>query len=193
MSFMTPEQIAAARATSVRSATLVELQFVSRTMRVWNGAGKTTVAGLDWDGLGGIGGIDGLQQTREPVSTRVKLKLAGVDQGVLESAKRGQADVEGRPVDIWEQLYDGDWQPLGPRIPLFRGIMQRLGIVRDGGKDTTGGTRIVELEVENAFAGRSRPSAGRWTDADQQSRHPGDKLCRFVPLQRALVISWPNY
>jgi len=193
MAFLTLAQIAALKASSVRAATLVEMQFVSRTMRVWNGAGLATFAGEEWNGVGLAGSIEGLQQTRQPTSSKIKLQLSGVSPEVIASAKSSTADVAGRPCYVWQQLLDDDWQSLGARIPLFWGTMQRLSIARSEAKGLDGGSRVCELEVENAFAGRSRPYGSRWTDSDQQARHPGDKFCRFVSQQRSQVILWPNY
>jgi len=193
MAFLTPEQAAAIRGTTIRAATLVEMQFLSRTMRVWNGAGIGDFSGEEWSGLGTAGSIEGLQQSRQPTSHKIKLKLSGVSPEVLASAKNSTTDVENRPIYIWQQFLDEDWQPLGPRIPVFFGTMQRLGIARGEAKGTDGGQRICELECENAFASRGRPFASRFTDSDQQARHPGDKFARFTSYQRTQVILWPNY
>lgn len=193
MPFLTTSQIAALSGSTVRIATLVEMQFVSKTMRLWNGAGLATVAGFEWEGVGAMGSIDGLAQTREPVSSKVTLRLSGVSAEVLAIARNTTADVQGRPAYIWLQLFDGEWQPVGARIPVFWGVLQRINIMRSEASGHSGGERVCELEVENPFAGRARPSAGRFTDADQQARHPGDRFFRFVPKQRSQVITWPDY
>lgn len=193
MPFITAETAAALAGSVVRMATLVEMQFASRTMRVWNGAGRVRIAGETWDGLGALGSIDGLKQTRSAVSDRVTLKLSGISQEILASARANVADVEGRPCFIWGQLFDAGWQPVGGRLPLFWGSMQRIWIERTESRDTSGGTRIASLEVENAFAARSRPANGRWTDADQQARYPGDTFFRYVPVQQQKTVVWPVY
>lgn len=193
MPFLDAVQSAALVGSTVRMAMLVELQFRSKTKRLWNGAGLVTVADGEWEGVGGFGSIDGLAQVREPVSSKVTLKLSGVSAEVLAIAKASTSDVQGRPAYVWLQLFDAEWQPLGARIPVFWGDMQRINILRSEAGDVSGGSRVCEVEVENAFAGRARPSAGRFTDADQQARFPGDRFFRFVPAQRSQVIKWPNY
>lgn len=193
MPFLTPEQAAAVLSSTVRAATLVEMQFASATTRIWNGAGAVTVAGVGWDGIGAMGSIDGLQQSREPTSSKVTLRLSGATPEMLATAKGTVDDVRGRHCYIWDQLFNDEWQPIGARIPLFWGVMQRINIVRDEATEFSGGSRVCELEVENPFAARARPSAGRFTDADQQSRHPGDRFFRFIPSQRSQVVVWPDY
>lgn len=193
MAFVPPEIAAALVGTTVRMATLVELQFSSATTRVWNGAGRIAVAGHTWDGLGAIGAIDGLGQARQAESSQVTMRLSGVGGDVLAKALDERTEVQGRLAYVWLQLFDADWQTLGSRLPIFWGIMMRLLIEREAAGDFSGGGRSCALEVENPFYGRARPSAGRWTDTDQNARHPGDKFCRFVPLQRSQTIVWPDY
>ena len=192
MAFLSPAQLAAIRGSSVRAALLVEMRFRSQTMRVWNGAGIADIAGAEWSGIGHLGSIDGLQQTRGTASAKVTLRLSGISAEVVALANNSTEDVEGRPCVIWQQLLTEDWQPLGTRILLFWGTMQRLGISREAAEGVDGGQRVCELDVENPFAGRARPFASRWTDADQKARFPGDKFCRFVSQQRQVTVSWPN-
>jgi hypothetical protein len=193
MPFVTPDQAAALQQSVVRAATMAELQFGTGTMRLWNGAGITTIAGVDWQGIGGLGSIDNLHQTRAPVSNKVTLRLSGVDATVIALAVGDIANVRGHPAFIWQQLFDANWQPVGAMLPMYWGIMQRINIVRTEGKDLVGAERDCEVEVENPFASRARPSSGRFTDADQQAKYPGDNFFRFAPLQRNQVIVWPDY
>jgi hypothetical protein len=178
---------------TVRQAILVELQFASRTTYIWNGAGRVRAAGQMWSGVGEMGGIQGLQQTREPTSDKVTLSLSGVSPEILSSAKNNTADVQGRPCIIRMQLFGETWQPVGAALPLFWGTMQRIKITRSEAKDLAGGTRVCSLEVENPFADRSRAAHRRYTDADQQAQHPGDRFCRWVSIQRNQSIVWPDF
>jgi hypothetical protein len=193
MAFLSSEAAAALVGSTVRMATLVELQFTSATSRLWNGTGRISVASQIWEGIGALGSIDGLEQGRQAQSSKVTMRLSGVSSEVLASALASKTEVQGGLAYVWLQLFDGDWQPVGARIPVFWGIMQRLGITREAASQLSGGARICELEVENGFYGRARPPAGRYTDTDQQSRYPGDKFCRFVPVQRSQIIVWPDY
>lgn len=193
MSFLSSEAAAALVGSTVRMATLVELQFASATSRLWNGSGRISVASHTWEGIGGLGSIDGLEQGRQAASSKVTMRLSGVSAEVLASALASTTEIQGRLAYVWLQLFDDDWQVIGSRIPIFWGVMQRLGISREAASDLSGGSRICELEVENGFYGRARPAAGRYTDTDQQSRHAGDRFCRFVPLQRSQTIVWPDY
>lgn len=192
MAFLTSEQATRIYGSTVRLCLLAELQFASRTMFLWNGAGRVKLYSNVWEGVGAMGAIDGLMQTREPVSTKVTMSLSGVSQEVTALARASVSDVQGRAAYIWLQLMDAAWQPVGTRLPIFWGIMQRINIKRaEAHEDSV--ERICELEVENPFYGRSRPSAGRYNDADQQSKYPGDRFFRFIPVQKTQTITWPDY
>lgn len=193
MSFLDAARAAALVGSTVRLATLVELQFASRTMHLWNGTASIDLYGVEWSGVGKYAAIEGLQQSRDATSSKVTFKLDGVSEEVLAAARRNTADIDGRYAYVWLQLLDAEWQALGARIPILVGRMQRIAVDRDAASELSGGGRSVSLDVENVFANRSKPSAGRYTDADQQARHPGDKFCRFAAAQLRRRIVWPNY
>lgn len=193
MPFLTTEQAEAVAQSTVRIATLVELQLVSGTLRLWNGFGSIRAAGDVWTGAGTIGSISGLSQTRQLVSDKVQLKLAAISTEVQALAVTDRADAEGRSCYIWFQLFDEKWQTLGARIPAFWGTMQRISLERTASTDDSGGVRAVEIEVENAFAARARVPARYYTDQDQQTQYPGDKFFRFVSAQQTDTVIWPDY
>lgn len=190
---ITAQQAAALAGTEVRMATLMEMRFASRTERLWNGVGTITVAGVEWRGLGRFGAIDGLPQTRSITADKVTFTLSGVSEDIQAIAANARADVKDRMVLVWFQLFGEDWQPVGPRIPAWWGLMQRVRMLREKGSDEHAGERAVAVEAENPYAGRARPASGRFTDRDQQARFPGDKFCRFVARQARKRTTWPDY
>lgn len=193
MAFVTQEVADAAAASTVRAVTLAELRFASRTMFLHNGVGRLDLYGQVWEGLGQWASVQGLAQVRTAESSKVTLALSGVDADILRIARNSRDDVEGRQAFLWIQLMDERWQPLGARIALLWGVMQRLVLRVTPASDGEGSTRVAELEVENAFAARSRPPSRRFTDADHQLDHPGDKFCRFVSSQREQTLVWPVF
>lgn len=194
MPYLTSEQAAALDGSSVRVALLAEQHFRAGTTRLFNGFGTVNVAGEDWSGVGTFGSVDGLPQSRAGESSKVTLRLSGVDQTISAMAAASKSDVEGRHCFLWMQLFNDSMQVVGGRIALFWGVMQRLVVDRKAADDRGQGVeRGVSLEVENPFSGRSRPPGRRYTDADQQQLHPGDQFCRFGPVQRGKIVTWPDY
>ncbi len=193
MPFISTEQAALLNASSVRIATLAEFQFRAATTYLWNGAGVLDVAGFEWQGLNGWGGIDQLPNLHGTESDLITVTMSGVDPANIALAKNSVDDVEGRYAYFWLQLFDADWQPVGTRIPAWWGTMQRIVIERSGDGEAGGSIRTVGLEIENPYAARGQSAAGRYTDSDQEYRYSGDKFCRFVSDQALNALVWPDY
>lgn len=193
MAFVTPEQAAQLATSTVRIATLGELRFASQTLRVWNGAGTITVAGYDWSGLHTWAGFTDIPDIQGTASASVTATLSGVDPLHVALARNNVTDVRGRLALFWLQLFDAEWQPVGARIPLWWGTMQRVVINRTSASEDAGGEISVGVEIENPYAGRARSAAGRYTDSDQQHLYPGDRFCRFVSDQASTTLTWPDY
>lgn len=192
---ITSTQAAEVAKTTVRSATLAVFSFRTRTMRLWNGAGPRTIDGVTYEGLGNLGDVVGLVQSRSTESSKVTARLSCLTSEIASLAANATRDVQGRAAEFSMQLFSEDWQPLGAKIPLFRGTMTRLVMLRSaGGPGGQGGAeRVAELEVENDFVARAQTNHQFYTDADQQALFSGDKFCRFTARQMHQVITWPAY
>ena len=196
MSFFTAEQIAALSATTVRVDILAELQFVSNTVRVWNGNTDLVTGGHTWRPMFGMASIDGLGVSGGTVSESVTLTLNGLpnqDPDLLGLALEETPEADQQMCIVYLQLFDGDWQPVGNPIGVFWGFMQPPKVSRTPMQGTDGAIQSVTMAVENAFFNRSRPPNGRYTDRDQQRRSPGDKMMQFVPALLFKRIIWPDW
>lgn len=190
MAWITPEAAAALRGTTVRVAYLVTFEFRSMPLRVWSGVHITVIDGHEYLPAGDLGSISGLDTPRDATSEPVNFELSGVNQSVLAAAVADRGEVAGRPVSVVARLLDDAWQPVGSSIPLWRGVMQRPRIVRSEGEEPV---RVVGIEAEGVWEGRSRQAAGRFNDADQNYRYPGDRFFRFASAQAARPAVWPDF
>lgn len=196
MPFFTPEQAAALAETTVRASSLVEMQFASGTMRVWNGFGDLVTGGQTYKGLGGLGSIDGLETLNGTQSSRATLTLATGDKwggDMLAKAQADTAEVQGRIIVLSMQLFTDEWQPQGAAIPYSFGVMQPLKVSRTAYDENGNAVRSVTLPVENLFYSRARTPAGRYTDRDQKFRHPGDDFFLYTPRLVNTVFTWPSF
>lgn len=193
MAWISPEVAAALAKSTVHLGLLGEFRFVSGTMYLWNGVGARTIGGHTYEGLGTLASVDGLTQTRSNESEKVTVKMACVTPEIAALAASESAEVRGRMAFLSLHLFDADWQPVNSPIPAYGGIMQRLQIVREPASSEGGGARMAELEIENFFAARSRPSNGLYTDRHQKAKHSGDNFCRWVPKQKNQVQTWPDF
>lgn len=188
MAWISPEQAAALVGSTVRIAMFCTFEFREWTLRTWTGAHRIDIGGVVWES-GVNGAISGLDSQVSGSSEPVSFELSGVDQGVLALAVSGSGDVAGRQVTVVARIFDDQWQPIASPLPVWHGVMSRLRIRRTEGDEPV---RTVAVEAEGVWEARSRQAAGRFNDADQNSRHPGDRFFRFVSAQSRPVV-WPDF
>ncbi|GGD24402.1 hypothetical protein [Aureimonas glaciei] len=191
--FFTPEQIEILSASTVRVATLAELAFASGTMRLFAGAGVRDFGGQEWRGLGGLISIDGLGDMRTTQANTVSITLSGVDEATLPKAIGEPEEVVDRLIVIYWQFLDSGMQPVGSLVPIYFGLMQSPSIDRSEASDDEGAVCTISLPCEGLFVGRSKPPRGRYTDRDQQARHPGDRIFDRMSENRGKVVLWPDF
>jgi len=193
MSFFSSDQIATLSASTVRVALLSEFDFVSQTIRLWNGDYAIDSGGKTWEPMKGTGQIDGLGVSADQAADNVTYSLPGVDEKILASALEETPEANQRSVNTSLQLFDNDWQPQGSPIGIWWGFLQPPKVSRSAMQDDQGGVQTVSISAENAFFNRSRPPSGRYTDRDQQARSPGDKFLQFVSSLLFKVFVYPSY
>ncbi len=193
MSFFTVAQMDALRATTVRIATLVDLEFAAAPAYLWNGFGDLAASAHLYKGLGDLGSISGIAESRGAQSRQVTLTLSGVNDQILGHVLTETEAVQGRLAVLSAQLFDADEAPIGEPWPYYFGVMQAPRVTRTEASDTEGPTRSISIPTENLFAGRHRPPAGRYTDREQQIRYPGDLFCSYVAALVSQQITWPDY
>ena len=201
MPLFTPEELAVLSASTVRVATLVDFMFGGSPpdggpAYLWNGFGQRMFAGKTYIGCGDLGTIEGLEETRDSQAHQVTFTLSGVPDSPVDLLAKAIAAtdiVQGNIVSVSLQLFDDNWNNISAPIAIYFGIMQQPKVTRETATPETGARRIITLPAENLFYGRARPPAGRYTDAEQQQRFPGDLFCQYTPQMVNLSIAWPDY
>ena len=195
MPIFSPDQLALLAGKVVRVDMLAEFQFQSETMRAWNGNTPLVVGGHTWLPCFGAAVIDGLGVSGGGVSETVTFTLNGLPSqpnDFLRVALEETPDVVQQLVIVYLQLFGEDWQPVGSPTGIFWGFMQPPRVSRGPMQEDQGGEQAITLTAENAFFNRSRPPYGRYTDRDQQTRHPGDLVFQFVPTLLNKTIVYPD-
>lgn len=196
MDFFTQDEIAHLSASTVRVDFLVEMQFRSETVRLWNGHSTLDVGGQTWKPVYGMGLIEGLEYSTGEQSQATTMTLAGIpDQAtdILALALAETPDVTQQFVTDYLQLFDEDWQPYGSPISIWYGFMQPPRVERTEIAGLEGPVQTVKVQAENAFFNRSRPSFGRFTDRDQGRRSPGDRFCSHTASLQSKTFTYPDY
>lgn len=176
-----PTDAARLAAPHVARAWLAVLDLPAGTVYLHSGVGTVTVMGHDWLGVADPGNaarlvaVDQIKEPRFGAAAAVTFTLAGVTAEFMRSIRL--TNVEGRAAEVYWAAFDPeDGQVIGSPVLLFpRGRMTAPSRKRQGI-----GTRIVSLTVENVWSGLNYAPGGRWNQADQRRRYPGDKGLDFV-------------
>lgn len=170
-------------ADSVRGvAWLVELDFLSGTLRVTSSPLDITTGGHTYTALGGLMGIANLQESADTAADRLTLSLAITNSAQLALAMGDPAGYRGRQARIYLQVFDQSFVPVGAAVKRWQGYMDKVQIERkpaDEAGGEAGGS--INMICSRAGMARARNAEGlRLNDAQQQSKYPGDTGLRYV-------------
>ncbi len=130
--------------------------------------------------VGGAGKIENVKEDGKVKPQQLNLTLSGIDQALLATAMN--EDYIGRDVKIYFGALDEDYQLVAATM-RFRGRIMSMPIKY--GKDNK-----VSVKVSSRFEDWQRVRNARYTDADQQARHPNDKFCEHAPQMVEKAINW---
>lgn len=165
----------------------IELLFDSDPVWVWTGLGQRTEtmpgeSSQIWEGIGDLGGIDGILESADRSINGVRLTMSGIDNDLLVNAL--VQDYQGRSVKIWGVFLDDDLQIIPDPLLVFGGQMDQIFLI-DGDK-----TGAVTVQCESRDALLQRTSESLLTDEEQQRLFPGDRGLEFVMELQSKEIVW---
>jgi len=168
----------------VNMAVAVELELLNETLRLWRGqGGVTTNDGREWEGLGAFGDISGLNFGYEAATDFVTMTLSGLNNELAQAARDQESQMRGRTASVYVLLSDSDWRPVDMPYLCQMAIIDRAAL------KYSDDTYILELTAEPLFASKHLPTLNLVTDADQQARHPGDKIFKRVGFTHTIFWS----
>ncbi len=176
----------------VRKARLLEMDFVSKRMGLWNGFGKlTTKDGREWEGVGGLGKISGIASSMGGKAPELVFTLSGVDESFAAKAKGEASEYFDRSAVVFDQFFDDEWGLLDNPYAVSFGLMRKLTSTREA---TEGGfVRTVSISAEGPFAAKKRAKFAYVTPADQRNRHEGDAYADDTPGIDTRRITFPDF
>jgi hypothetical protein len=163
-----------------------KLDLPSGLTYLHSGSGTATIEGQDWRGVSDPlerGQFVSINQVEEPAfgqATAVTVTLGAANRDFVRSVHATAREIEGRAGDIYWAAFDGETQRiiLG-LVPLFpAGRMSSPAIQWSGI-----GRRMVSITIENRFAAQNFPPGGRWNNAGQLQRYPGDLGLEYVGVE----------
>ena len=171
------------RSGKIGQAVLVHMDFKDSPKRWWTGFGDLEVNGHLWQGLGDLITISPISSSYQVSAKQVTFEVAATPE-MLALALAAKDRVRDRSVTVYLQLFameDAEGaergQPIGSPMALYSGMMQRMPWSASGSDQ-----RSIRVECEGVFFRRNMPPRGRWTDADQKARYPGDRGFERLPI-----------
>jgi len=180
MSRTLPSGVAAAVAAGAAAPVrLVEFKTTPPVL-LHSDIGDLSVGGKTYKGVGELGAMSGVKETRELSAPAVRMQLSGIASsfGSLSDYYETEAIVRL----VMRNLATGE--PIGGAIELFRGELQPLRII-DGAEGS-----VIEATIESELIEWDRSPNLYYSDACQQERFAGDRGCQFVERQSNLRLRW---
>ena len=180
-----------------------ELNFSSKTIRMWTGQGTLVLDnGTEWFGLGQLLNISSIEETSEMAVKGATVGLSGIPSELLSLAL--SEPYQGRVAKIYFGTFSygsllqqsGSYilQQDGSRInlqegskgfnELFSGYMDQMNI-EEGGEAST-----ITMSVENKLIDLERARVGRYTSGYQKSIYPNDLGMDFIEDLQDKQIPW---
>jgi hypothetical protein len=177
----------------VRMARLVEFDFATTPLRLWNGAGRLrTNDDREWFGTGQLGAIDGTQEALNNEAVQMRSTISGVPAEIMALVKDvNESEYAGRIETVSVQFFDEKNKTLDAPYQIAAAFMDGLEVERK--RDGKGNSiRTITVTAEGIFAGRGLVPNAYYDDACQQARFPGDLGCSFVAdgSVKSIKIPW---
>jgi hypothetical protein len=167
----------------LRPAILVSIDSSAGIVRVWSGKGTLAwpaSPAVNWTGLGELGGISSIDETRDVQAKGIKLTLSGIPTDMVSLAL---SDAEpGREVNVYLAMFDASGVIITDPYLAFSGSTDAINLVEGGDTST------IEVSVESELIRLQRANESRFTHDDQQIRFSGDLGFEFVEQLQELSI-----
>lgn len=170
---------------------LCQMDFATNPQRWWLGYGPLTAGGITYQGTGDVIQISALNLTYGMSAGMVRFSIPRASPEMIARCDNQAAEVNNRPCRVFYQLYssverDGEHRGrlIGDPISVF------VGRMRDMRSTSSNTSREIELEAYGRMSRQGKPPFGRWNDADQRRRYPGDTGMGLMPSLKDKAITW---
>jgi hypothetical protein len=184
-----PRTLTAAATTAVTSShvplcVFVEMVFPSGTLRFTNAGHSIAWDGETWLGAGNLARVEPITEVASAQAAALNVQFSGIDPAYVSAILDDH--YQGNPARIWIATLSAEMEVLDDPVLVFQGRMDEPYV-------TIGETAEVQLALENRFADWDRPRLRMYTDADQKSRHPGDRFFEYIASMESTSINWGTY
>lgn len=169
-------------ASNVPMLVLVEMEFLSGTIRCCNAAYNFFWGGYEWFGVGQLGSIGAIQEGQELQMYGCTLTLSGLDPSLVSLAMESE-EFQGRTATVWLAPLDEEYKVITDPIITFQGRMDVMPI-------RLGKTADISLNIESKLVDWERARVRRYNNEDQVSEYPSDKGLEFVVQMVEKELVW---
>lgn len=146
---------------------LVELEFDTGYLYMWNGLGEKVVGGKTYTGVGTLLGISEAEETSQVVARGMRITLSGVPSALTSLAIA--ENFQGRKCVVrWGSEGNAN------TAILFSGVLDTMPI------EESSSTSVISVTVENHLAMLDRSVNRIYSDQSQKSRYPNDDFFSHV-------------
>ena len=170
---------------------LCEMDFRTNPQRWWLGYGELAAGGATYQGTGDVIKISALNITYGMSAGMVRFSIPSASPQMVARCDDQAVEVNNRLCRIYYQLFstvergnDHAGRLIGDPIAIFTGRM------RDMRSTSTPEGREIELEAYGRLSRQGRAPYGRWTDADQRARYPGDTGLGLLASLKDRAVTW---
>lgn len=172
----------AATAEVVRPIVLVQCDFDSGALNLWNGIGDLTVSGVTYVGGGTLLNISSMKESADLAANGMTVTLSGVMEPLISKARN--EPYQGRELVIRLGAMDASNSVISTPVIIFSGFMDTM-VIQDGAETAT-----ISVSVENRLIEFQRSRIRRYTAEDQKIDYPDDKGLEFVAEISEKEIVW---
>jgi hypothetical protein len=162
-------------------AWLVAMDFSGGVVRYTTAPLSIVSGGNTYTGLGTLAEVTNLSESENTAAEQITLSFT-VNTSLLALTLGNVEGYRGRSAQLWLQLFDETFRPVGAAVLRWAGVMDRVQVSRTR-SDVTGGPSSGRIEMQCSRAGmaRARNAEGlRLSHAQQIQRYPGDLGLEYV-------------
>lgn len=170
---------------------LCQMDFKTNPRNWWLGYGPLTVGGTTYQGTGDVIKISAMSLTYGMSSGMVRFNISNATPEMIARCDNQASEVNNRKCQLFYQLFTMEERGGQHRGALIdEPISMFMGRMRDMRSTSASDTREIELEAYGRMSWQSKPAFGRFSDADQRARYPGDTGFGLLASLKDKAVVW---
>ena len=182
MRSLSSEMQAVATAETVRPILLIESDFDSGAINLWNGIGQLNYGGKTYIGAGNLLAVEPVSESTDLRANGTSVTLSGINNTLVGLAK--DEDYHGRALTVNLGAMDENNDVIADPVIMFSGFMDTMMLTESGDSSS------ITIDVENKLIQMDRAKVRRFTDNDQRIDYPNDDGFSFVAKIQDREINW---